>query len=121
GGWNAPGAYGPAITATLAAALTVWMTFIPGYLFIFTGAPFIERTRGNTHLNTALTAVTAAVVGVVLNLAVWFGLNVVRPEPGGFDWIPLALGAAFFALMHKWKWDVLHIVAAGAAVGLLLH
>src|SRR5690606_35209533 len=67
GGWNAPGTLGPALNAVLASGLTTWMTFVPGYLFIFAGAPFIERTRGNSHLNTALSAVTAAVVGVILN------------------------------------------------------
>lgn len=121
GGWNAPGTLGPALNAVLASGLTTWMTFVPGYLFIFAGAPFIERTRGNSHLNTALSAVTAAVVGVILNLAVWFGIHLVVPDPETFDGIPLVLAAVFFLLMQKWKWDVLHIVAAGAVTGLLLH
>jgi chromate transporter len=121
GGWNAPGDISPLAMATLAAGITTWMTFIPGYLFIFVGAPFIERGRGNLRFDTALSAVTAAVAGVVLNLAVWFSWHVIRPEPGGFDWIPLALALGFLVLLRKAKWDVLAIVGLGAAVGLGLH
>jgi chromate transporter len=121
GGWNAPGGMPPLLTATLAAAITTWCTFIPGYLFIFAGAPFIERTRGNQRLNTALSSVTAAVVGVILNLAVWFGWHVVVPEPGRFDAIPLVLGAGFLFLLQKRKWSVIQAVALGAALGLALH
>ena len=121
GGWNAPASLSPLAMATLGAAMTTWVTFIPGYLFIFTGGPFIERSRGNHGLDTALAAVTAAVAGVVLNLAVWFSWHVIRPEPGAFDWIPLVLGAVFLFLLRARKWDVLAIVGLGAAAGLALH
>ncbi|MEQ8284143.1 chromate efflux transporter [Thalassospira sp.] len=67
----------PLIAATLGGLLTTWVTFTPCFLWIFLGAPFIERLRDNHHLTAALTAITAAVVGVILNLAVWFGLHVV--------------------------------------------
>lgn len=60
--------------------MTTWVTFTPCFLWIFLGAPYIERLRGNHHLSAALSAVTAAVVGVILNLAVWFGLHVVFAE-----------------------------------------
>jgi chromate transporter len=70
----------PLIAGTLGGLLTTWVTFTPCFLWIFLGAPFIERLRGNGALTAALTAITAAVVGVILNLAVWFGLHVVFDE-----------------------------------------
>jgi chromate transporter len=121
GGWNEPGGLSPLAMAVLAAGVTTWVTFIPGYLFIFVGAPFIERGRGNLSFDTALSAVTAAVAGVILNLAVWFSWHVIRPEPGGFDWIPLVAAAVFLFLLRKAKWDVLAVVGLGALLGLGLH
>jgi chromate transporter len=67
----------PLMAATLGGLLTTWVTFVPCFLWIFLGAPFIERLRDNAVLTAALTAITAAVVGVILNLAVWFGMHVV--------------------------------------------
>lgn len=119
GAWHEPGGFSPLIAATLGAAITLWATFIPGYLFIFAGAPFIERTHGNARMEKALAAVTAAVVGVIANLAFWFGLNVVRPESGGFDFVPLALAAVFFYLLQTKKCGVITIVGLGAIAGLL--
>lgn len=121
GGWNDAGGLSPLAMGALAAGITTWVTFIPGYLFIFVGAPFIERGRGNLSFDTALSAVTAAVAGVILNLAVWFSWHVIRPEPGGFDWIPLAAAAVFLFLLRKAKWDVLAVVGLGALLGLGLH
>lgn len=76
GAYRNPGALDPMLAATLAAVLTTWVTFIPCFLWIFLGAPFIEVLRGNRALTGALSAVTAAVVGVIMNLAVWFALHV---------------------------------------------
>jgi len=121
GGWNHPAEMSPLMTATIAAGLTSWMTFMPGCLFIFVGAPFIEQTHGNLKLTTALSAVTAAVVGVVLNLAVWFAWNIIRPDSGAIDWLPLIGGVVFFFMIQRWKWDVLRVVGAGAALGMVLH
>jgi chromate transporter len=118
GAWQEPGGFSPLVAATLGAAITVWATFIPGYLFIFAGAPFIERSHGNARLERALAAVTAAVVGVIANLALWFGWNVVRLESGGFDPVPLALAAVFFYLLHRKKFGVITIVGLGALAGL---
>jgi chromate transporter len=70
-----PGGLDPLVAATLAAILTTWVTFVPCFLWIFLGAPFIEKLRGNAALSGALSAITAAVVGVILNLAVWFALH----------------------------------------------
>jgi chromate transporter len=98
----------PLLAATLGGLLTTWVTFTPSFLWIFLGAPFIERLRDNAVLTAALTAVTAAVVGVILNLAAWFGLHVVFDEVRtvttlGLDltlpvWATLNLAAATLVL-----------------------
>ena len=80
GAWNHPGNLPPLLAATFGALVTTWTTFVPCFLWIFLGAPHIEQLRGNVKLTTALSAVTAAVVGVVLNLAVWFGIHVLFPD-----------------------------------------
>jgi len=76
GAWRQPGTMPPLLAATLGGLLTTWVTFVPCFLWIFFGAPFVEALRANKALGAALGAVTAAVVGVILNLAVWFGLHV---------------------------------------------
>lgn len=70
----------PLVAATLGAILTTWVTFLPCFLWIFAGAPFVERLRGNRALSAALTAITAAVVGVILNLALWFAIHTLFGE-----------------------------------------
>src|SRR2546428_2989499 len=105
-GWNQPGHLAPLVAATLGAFITTWTTFVPCFLWIFLGAPHIEQLRGNVKLTTALSAITAAVVGVILNLAVWFGLHVLSPAPGVIDWLAAAVAAIAFVGMMKWKWDV---------------
>jgi chromate transporter len=119
GGWSQPGTLAPWMMATLAAALTTWMTFLPGFLFIFAGAPWMERARENRRLDAALSAVTAAVVGVMLSLAVWFGWHLVMPDSGTFDAFPLILAAICFALMRWKRWGVLPILALAASAGLV--
>jgi chromate transporter len=85
------GALAPVVAGLLGGALTAWATFMPSFLFIFTGAPLIERLRGHAALDAALSAITAAVVGVILNLSVWFGLHVLFADVVRTDVIP-ALG-----------------------------
>ncbi len=114
GGWNQPGNLSP-----LGAAITTWTTFVPCFLWIFLGAPHIERLRGNKPLGAALSAITAAVVGVILNLAVWFGLHVLFPRPHVFDWFALGLGAVALAGMVKWQWGVIPVVLGGGVAGWL--
>jgi chromate transporter len=80
GAFRDPGAINPFIAGTLGGILTTWVTFVPCFLWIFLGAPFIEGLRSSRALSAALAAITAAVVGVVLNLAVWFGLHVLFAE-----------------------------------------
>ena len=76
GAYRNPGMLDPMLAGVLGAALTTWVTFVPCFLWIFLGAPYIEALRGNRLLSAALGAVTAAVVGVILNLALWFALHV---------------------------------------------
>ena len=118
GGWNQPGQLSPIVAATLGALMTTWVTFIPSFLWVFLGGPHIEQLRGNKRIAMTLSAVTAAVVGVVLNLAVWFALHVIHP-PTGFDWFAVALGVAALVAMLRWKLGVIPVIIAGGAIGLL--
>src|SRR5437660_1406451 len=85
-GWNQPGNLSPLVAATAGALITTWVTFTPCYLWVFLGGPHIEQLRGNKRISTALSAITAAVVGVILNLAVWFALHVIHQQTGAIDW-----------------------------------
>lgn len=115
GGWNQAGEQSPLLMGTLGAAITTWTTFVPCFLWIFLGAPHIEQLRGNRRLNGALTAVTASVVGVVLNLAVWFGWQVLYRE-GRVDWFAAVVcGGAFVALQRFGVGLVTVLVASGVA------
>ena len=121
GGWHHPGALSPLAAASLGALLTTWVTFVPCFLWIFLGAPHIEQMRGQAAFNAALSAVTAAVVGVVLNLAVWFGMHVIQPADGHVDAFAIAVGVAAFVAMQRFKVDLVSVVFAGAALGLGWH
>ncbi|MEN9663056.1 MAG: hypothetical protein RL324_2005 [Verrucomicrobiota bacterium] len=119
GAWNHPGSLSPLLAGTLGAAITTWTTFVPCFLWIFLGAPHLEWLRGIKQLNAALAAVTAAVVGVVLNLAVWFGLHVFLPVAGGVDWFAVVVAVAAFAAMQWAKVGIVPIVAGAGLIGLL--
>lgn len=116
-GWNA-GAENQTAFAVVCALLTTFATFLPSFMFIFLGAPFIERLRGNERLNEALQGVTAAVVGVILNLALIFGATVIF-KGNEVSWFALALTILAFFVLLKFKIDVLWIVLAGGILGLL--
>ena len=124
----------PLLAGTLGAVLTTWVTFLPCFVWIFAGAPFIERLRGNKALASALGAITAAVVGVILNLAIWFSLHflfaiveTVQAGPLSFDAPMLASldphAAALSALALAWlfilKRSVFETLAVAAVVGLI--
>jgi chromate transporter len=94
GGWTHPGGLSPVVAATLGALITTWVTFTPCFLWILVGAPHIEQLRGNKRLSMTLSAITAAVVGVILNLAIWFALHVFHPAPGMVDWFAIGLAVA---------------------------
>jgi len=117
--WQHPGPLTPLLSATLGAAMTTWVTFVPCFIWILLGAPYLERLQGNRLLSAALGAVTAAVVGVILNLAVWFGLHTLQTGAGGVDWQAMAVALIAFAGMVKWKWEIVPVILAAAAVGLL--
>lgn len=121
GGWSQPGGLSPLGAATLGALLTTWVTFVPCFLWIFLGAPHIEQLRAKARINAALAAVTAAVVGVVLNLAVWFGWHVIRPEAGRLDWFAVVVGLASFAAMQRFKLDMIPVILASGLLGLAWH
>jgi chromate transporter len=119
GGWARPMGLSPLLGATLGALITTWATFVPCFLWIFLGAPHIEQLRGNKAIASTLSTVTAAVVGVILNLAVWFGLHVLFPEGRGIDWFALAIGLVAFIGMLKLKWSVVPVVLGSAVAGLV--
>jgi len=119
GAWNQPGNLPPLFAATLGAFVTTWATFVPCFLWILLGAPYIERLRGNERISAALSTVTAAVVGVILNLAVWFALHVLFPAGAGIDWFAVILAAGAFIGLLRWKWNVIPVVAGSGALGLI--
>jgi chromate transporter len=131
-----PGTLPPMLAGTLGGLLATWVTFTPCFLWIFLGAPFIEVLRDNKALNGALSAITAAVVGVVLNLALWFaihtmfrevspvrgyGLSFDTPVPASADAWALALSAAAIVAIFRFKIGMMWTLAACSAVGIGLY
>jgi chromate transporter len=121
GGWNVPGSSAPLLAATLGALISTWTTFTPCFLYVFLGGPYSERLRGNAHLTTALSAITAAVVGVVMNLAVWFGMHILLPKNEPFNWFAAVVGVLVFFGMWKWKWGIIPVIIGAGILGLLYN
>jgi len=119
GGWTLPEGLAPLTAGILGALITTYVTFLPSFFFIFAGAPFIEAMAGNQRLQAALTGVTAAVVGVVLNLAVWFGYKVILPNGGGPDIFALISTLVSFLLLQKYHIPIQYMVPLGAALGVV--
>jgi chromate transporter len=119
-GWNNPGNMGQTASAVTGALVTTYTTFLPCFIFIFLGAPYTEVLRGNKNLTSALSGVTAAVVGVILNLALFFGLAVIWPKgwEGEINWFAAAMSLAAFIAICRLKVDVLWVVLAGGVIGL---
>jgi chromate transporter len=135
GAYRAPGDLDPWVAATIAALLTTWVTFVPCFLFILLGAPYVERLRHNTALAAALTGITAAVVGVIANLAVYFALHTLFGETGRITAGPLDLEYPYLAtiqwdafavatlacLLIFWRgWSVLRVLGVCALLGAAL-
>jgi chromate transporter len=101
--------------------LVTWFTFLPSFIFILIGGPFIETTHNDLKFTAPLTAITAAVVGVILNLALFFGYHVLWPKgfAGTFEWLSalIALGAA--VALFRYKANVIHVIAVCAMIGFL--
>ena len=131
-----PAPFSPVAAAVIGSALTTWVTFVPPMMLIFAGAPFIEPLRSNPRLSGALAAVTAAVVGVILNLTIWFALHVLFArveearagplrwyafDPAALDWKAGALALIAALLMLRLRRGLVETVALMAAAGILLR
>jgi chromate transporter len=135
-GYRATGGLSPLSTATLAGLLVTWVTFTPCFLWVLLGAPYVEALRGVRALGAALAAVTAAVVGVILNLAVWFGIHVIFHETvvwRGFglqvgvpilpsvDVVAAILAIAAAVAIFRFKVGIMHTLLACSLVGVVLQ
>ncbi|MET0998527.1 MAG: chromate efflux transporter [Marmoricola sp.] len=135
GAYRDPGPLDPWVAAVLAALLTTWVTFVPCFLFILLGAPYVERLRGNRSLSAALTGITAAVVGVIANLAVYFALHTLFaettdvdagplafevPEPGSLQPAALVITALGCFLVFGRGWGVLRTLGSCALAGIVI-
>jgi chromate transporter len=123
GGWTKQ-IFGPdsLFTAgTVAAAVVTYFTFLPSFIFIFLGAPLIETTHGNLKFTAPLTGITAAVVGVILNLAAFFAYHVLWPQGfnGRVEWMAAAIGGAAFIALFRYQVGIIPVIAASGALGLL--
>jgi chromate transporter len=139
GAFRQAGGLAPWLAGVLGSVVTVWVTFVPCFLWIFLGAPYIEALRGHRPLRAVLSAITAAVVGVILNLSLWFGAHVIFRDVGEHHFGPLRLlvpklssldpAAAVLALLallaiFRFKLGLPKTLAACAALGMawrLLH
>ncbi len=132
--WRLPAPFSQPVAAALGAMMTVWATFAPSFLWIFAGAPHIERMRSNLRLTAALTAITAVVVGVMSYLAVWFGLHLLFAEAGWLqfgllrlpvvnvatvDWRAVVLSALAFVLVMRLHWSLTRVVGVMSVLGAL--
>ena len=133
GAYRDPGTLDPWVAAVLASLLVTWVTFVPSFLFVLLGAPYMERLRGNRSLSAALTGITAAVVGVIANLGVYFAVHTLFARTRPVDWSllalelpdptslrPVALGIAVIAtvLIFRLGWSVLRTLGLCALLGL---
>jgi chromate transporter len=121
GAWNGPGPFAPLLYGTLGAVITTYATFLPCFLFIFLLAPYIELLANNRRIKATLVGVTAAVVGVIANLAVYFAIQVLFPDGvslRGLDLFALVVAAVSFVILQKYKVPIYLMVPAGAVVGM---
>lgn len=136
GAYRNPGMMSPLLAGTLGGLLATWVTFIPCFLWIFLGAPFIERMRSNVVLSAAMSAITAAVVGVVLNLAIWFAVHTVfqdvvpvhfgvlrfdMPVLASVDPWALLLSIAAVVAVFRFRMGIFTVLAAVSLAGVALH
>jgi chromate transporter len=133
GAYHDPGSLSPWVGAVVASLLTTWVTFVPCFLFVLLGAPYVERLRSNHALSAALTGITAAVVGVIANLGLYFALNTFfvdtftvaagpfhlrLPDVATARLAPIVIAVLAAVLTFRLKWSVLRVLAVCAAAGL---
>jgi chromate transporter len=121
GAWNDPGPFSPLLYGTLGALITTYATFLPCFLFIFLLAPYIELLANDRRLRAILIGVTAAVVGVIANLAVYFATQVLFPDGysvGGLDVFALVVAVVSFVALQRFKVPIYLLVPVGALVGM---
>jgi len=136
GAYRNPAGLDPLLAGILGSVITTWVTFTPCFLFIFVGAPYIEYLRGKKSLSTALSGITAAVVGVILNLAVWFslhtlfasihethhfGMRLLVPVWSTLDFSAFLIAVAAFLALFRFKIGMLKTLAGSVGAGLLLY
>jgi chromate transporter len=122
GAWNDPGPFSPLLYGTLGAAITTYATFLPCFLFIFLLAPYIELLANDRRLRAILVGVTAAVVGVIANLAVYFATQVLFPDGvsvAGLDVFALVVAVVSFVVLQRFKAPIYALVPIGAVVGMV--
>jgi len=134
GPYREPGSLSPLQAGASGAVIATWVTFVPSFLWIFLGAPFIEHLRGRPSLTSALSTVTAAVVGVVLNLAIWFALFTLfstvnerrgfgavlyQPELSSLNWAALVIAVGSGIAIFRYKISTLRVVTVAAIVGII--
>ncbi len=117
--WQNPGDLSPLAAGTLGALVTTWVTFLPCFLFVFLGAPHVEGLRDRPGLSTALTGITAAVVGVILNLAIWFAWHAMAPAGGSFDYFVGVVAIGAWVAIERFKIGVIPTLAACAVLGMI--
>jgi chromate transporter len=122
-GWNQPGALDPAGSAVLAALLASWATFLPSFVFIFLGAPYVERVTRAPRLSAALAAITAAVVGIIGTLALLLARVVLLPEgwSGGVGWASAAIAVAVWWLLGRRSFELHWVLVAAALAGIAVQ
>jgi chromate transporter len=123
GGWQQAAMYSPLVSAVIAACVVTFFTFLPSFIFIFMGAPFIESTKNNLKLNAPLTAITASVVGVIVALALYFAIQVFLPKgfvakSAYFDWLAALAAALGFVALFKFKVNTIKLIGVFALLGL---
>jgi chromate transporter len=136
GAFRFPEPFSPLLAGVVGSIVTTWVTFVPCFLWIFLGAPYVERIRDNHILGSALSCITAAVVGVILNLAVWFALHVLfadvaearfggvrllLPAWPSLDYVATSIAAGSFVALFKLHWSVFRTLGVACIVGVLFQ
>ncbi|GAB2513267.1 chromate efflux transporter [Lysobacter humi (ex Lee et al. 2017)] len=121
GGWQHPDLASPLASALLGAGVAVWATFLPSFLFVLTLAPWIEGIGRSERAGAALAAITSAVVGVIVQLALWFGMALVGRQVPAAGVAALAIAGLVAVGLSKWKWPVAAVVPAATLAGVLLQ